>query len=408
MAIYDDIPQSSLRWLNNLSGKTGAPLEPSDQTAPAGWLPPAIASRLEPGKVYVMTLAGSAGTEIIAVTGSGLVRGLEGTAPREWPVGTDIFQAITAGQVQWLVSVAPEPAEPGPLQLSAITIDGEHDIYFDVAGAPGGLWAVSNKQLPPSNAGGVLVSTDDGKTWSAGGEVFSGKGPDVLAYGNGVFVAALQVNQLAVSNDNGQTWTHRVPGLENGVITSIETDGAGTWAAASTLGGLAMSYDNGDTWDMKTAVAKVQGFGIVTDGNGNWLTKGGDSFDILRSTDNGATWDEINIAPVMTGRLSYMNGTVMTINSMRQCYISTDFGDTWTQKAQLPIGEGESSVSAFSIVNDGKAWVVAGSKGHVWISEDDGETWDLEVVGSMHVRAASHSEGKILLVGNGITLEASR
>jgi len=408
MAIYDEIPQDNLRWLNNLSGKTGVMLGVSDQAAPEGWLPPEIASRLEAGKTYVMTLTDDEGTEIVAVTDSGLVRGLEGTTPREWPAGTEIFQALTAGQIQWLVSVAPEPAEPGPLQLSAITIDGEYDNYFAVAGAPGDLWVVSDKQNVASNAGGVLVSTDGGKTWSAGGEMFSGKAPDVLAYGDGVFMASLQVNQLAVSSDGGQTWVHKTPGLESGYISSIATDGAGTWAAASTIGGLAMSYDNGDTWAMKAPGAKVQGFGVITDGAGSWLTKGDSIYKLLRSTDNGNSWSEISTPSLAVGMMSYMNGKVMMIDSSRNCRVSTDFGDNWTTKTKLPMDDGESSIFARSIANDGKAWVVVGDKGHVWISEDDGEIWELEVVGSTTLQAVSFHQGKGLLVGVGLSLKAAR
>lgn len=406
--LYDTIKQDSLRWLNNLSGKTGAALEASDQAAPEGWLPSGIASRLEAGKAYVMTLAGDAGTEIIAVTGSALVRGLEGTTPREWPAGTEIFQAVTAGQIQWLVGSMPEPAEPGPLELSPITIDGEYDNYFAVAGLPGGIWVVSDKQNEASNLGGVLVSSDSGNTWSAGGEIFSGKAPDVLTYGDGVLVASLQVNQMATSSDGGQTWTHKTPGIATGYIYSVATDGKGTWAAASTIGGLAMSYDDGDTWAMKAPGAKAQKFGIVTDGAGSWLTKGDSIYKLLRSTDNGNSWSEISTPSLAVGMMFYMNGKVMMIDSSRNCRVSTDFGDNWATKTKLPMDEGESSIFARSIASDGKAWVVVGDKGHVWISEDDGETWELEVVGSTTLQAVSFHQGKGLLVGGGLSLKAAR
>lgn len=123
MAIYDEIPRDSLRWLNNLSGKTNTALEASDQAAPEGWLPPGISSRLEAGKTYVMTLSGDYGTEIVGVTDSGLVRGLEGTTPKQWPAGSNIFQAITAGQIFYLMSRISEPdPDPEPGGTHTLTV----------------------------------------------------------------------------------------------------------------------------------------------------------------------------------------------------------------------------------------------------------------------------------------------
>lgn len=133
--IYNGIPNSSLQWLDRLSGKTGAELPVEAASAPQNWLPSEIASRLVSGKTYILTV----GSEVLALTApSTLTRGLEGTAAATHGAGTDVYQALTAHQLAWLVRQASKipPAPEDMFGHYLGTLEQEGQDYWIFAAPP--------------------------------------------------------------------------------------------------------------------------------------------------------------------------------------------------------------------------------------------------------------------------------
>lgn len=124
------------------------------------------------------------------------------------------------------------------------------------------------------------------------------------------------------SDDAGATWTQPLPVASGQVVypafdtaPEIDTDGAGTWVVVWSSARIedgafteadvvfSRSVDNGQTWSEAARLnaphdrrSHYRWPKIAADGDGNWLTLWlGPSFDIrvARSTDNGATWDDV-------------------------------------------------------------------------------------------------------------------
>lgn len=110
MSLYNNIPQAKLRWLDGISFETGQNLLIGATGANLSWLPPEIASQIEDDKTYVMTISDSDSREVVAISkyysGWRLIRGLEGTAPKDWPTLSRVYQSFTAHQLAYLIRKA--------------------------------------------------------------------------------------------------------------------------------------------------------------------------------------------------------------------------------------------------------------------------------------------------------------
>lgn len=156
MSLYSNIPQSKLRWLDGISFETGQDLLIGATGANSSWLPPAIASQIEDDKTYVMTISDSDSREVVAISksysGWKLIRGLEGTAPKEWPKLSRVYQSFTAHQLAYLIRKASNiplaPSDNWGVYIGTINQSGsDYWIYaappddttnaqFKVAGTP--------------------------------------------------------------------------------------------------------------------------------------------------------------------------------------------------------------------------------------------------------------------------------
>ena len=138
--LYDSVPFSALRWLNNLSGATLEPIGPAAETTASGWLPSSISDLLEQDKIYVLTLIGEsdAVVEIVGVVKKvdsyTVYRGQEGSLARGWPAGSKIYQSITAYQYGQLMAsgVLPSSIKSSAYTLKAADIGSSIDTTANV------------------------------------------------------------------------------------------------------------------------------------------------------------------------------------------------------------------------------------------------------------------------------------
>ncbi len=81
-----------------------------------------------------------------------------------------------------------------------------------------------------------IYSADGGVTWAASGSLPGFTNVSDVVYGNGVFfLAASSLGAMAVSSDNGATWTLANP-MTAGKAWVIEYDGLNTWVAVGGSG----------------------------------------------------------------------------------------------------------------------------------------------------------------------------
>jgi PKD repeat protein len=188
------------------------------------------------------------------------------------------------------------------------------------------------------------------------------------------------------------------------------------------------SADNGASWTEVNASAGWPGRWyhtsvVLPDGSIVLMggSNGGSSYmnDVWRSTDNGATWTEVNVDAGWSGRLEHTSvvlsdGTIVLMGGedyygfKNDVWQSTDNGVTWTEvnaNAEWPARYEHSSVA----LPDDSIVLMGGSDGlgnynDVWRSTDEGETWaEVNTSAGWSARVSHTSvalpDGSIVLMG---------
>jgi photosystem II stability/assembly factor-like uncharacterized protein len=339
------------------------------------------------GTLYRSTDAGSAWSEVLALTGISVFDiefAPEGTAY----IGTqDSARKSSDGGVSWTV-----------LNLGI----GANDQVFDVALDPSDssdIWA-GIADASGSQPVNIMRSTDGGATWANRtpplAQPISGRGIAVDPSNSNTVIAVFGGDfgggQVWVTTDGGDSWTDRSAGLPDNPMQAVVYDGTrllvgGGQRFGSENVGLYQSTDLGASWtplhDNTWPVLVVDAI-AVDPNDAQTILVAVDGSGVNRTTDGGATW-EIGIGGTgaLAGRsLRFRSGTSTDLflgTSSLAVFRSTDSGNTFVQSSNgitelnlfsvdaNPLGPGELAV-AFQGLNDGG----------VLTSLDGGVTWQLE------------------------------
>lgn len=171
----------------------------------------------------------------------------------------------------------------------------------------------------------LFKSSDNGQSWSVisttpdggGGTAFFSYGPQFFAKGMGADI------KIYKSTDNGTTWNEASltfsgnPLNYNAEVQGFEKHGDLIFADISY--GFAFSADAGETW----TVRKLASDGKVVGWPNNFIRYDDWSYQILNSTDNGATWTLTTDGfPILAGVIQYagglgmVNGRVYVLNTI--------------------------------------------------------------------------------------------
>lgn len=181
---------------------------------------------------------------------------------------------------------------------------------------------------------GVYRSSDNGTTWTAAS---SGLGPGVvlaLAGENSSIYASIQPDDLGNggvfrSSDNGATWIPSTSGLGNVYILSLLATGGNVYAGDASAG-VFKSTDHGATWFPSNSGLATESVRALTV-NGTTLFAAGANFT-YRSTNNGASWDQIPDLDFFAIWAFASSGTDIYAGAFGFVLISTDSGETWESK----------------------------------------------------------------------------
>lgn len=247
---------------------------------------------------------------------------------------------------------------------------------------------VDDSKLYISTRGGLAVSTDEGQTWTTLDQS-SGLVNNIIAGfavdGDKYFVGHGNNGGLSVSLDAGQNWsniTARDNGFANSNNPQFVTIIGGTLYVA-TDNGISISSDDGQTFT--TITTNQNGFPDTRKVNDIF----GDGNKIYAATDGGFTVSEdggINWQSTVPGEdgfpagekaLSvYANGDNIYVGTQTSgLVISRDGGETWTNTAILLDGYPDSETVRTLISVDGNLY--AGTNDGLFLSQDQGATWTI-------------------------------
>ncbi len=274
----------------------------------------------------------------------------------------------------------PTQIEPDGLQINGLARDG-------------------SRLIAVGELGHILLADDARGPWNqAKIEPQRGSPLTQVAFvGEGLALAVGHDGWILRSEDRGETWkevafdTERADPLL-GIAGPFE-------GKIFTFGGFGLfqaSTDLGQTWqpvslvkqeaaaaptaDADPFAAYTQGAGGISDRHLNAMTKAGDGSLLLvgekgllaRSTDNGATWEQLpEIYPgSFFGTLSLPSNTLLVFGMRGNAFYSKDFGKSWT-KSGIP-----EAVSLFggAVTPQGQP-VLVGDNNIVLVSSDDGASF---------------------------------
>ncbi len=199
----------------------------------------------------------------------------------------------------------------------------------------------------------------------------------------GTTVLASTQNGIFRSTDNGVNWTPVIIGTANLSVSSFAV--SGTMLYASTNGGLYRSADNGISWTIANANStstptNTSVFSLVVNGT----TFFGIDYDpvrgirhpnVLRSTNNGATWIQANAG--LPASVYYINslavsGTTIFAGTNVGVFRSIDNGANWTSAST---GLTDSfGVYVYQLIVSGTTLVALTNNG-IFRSTNSGDSW---------------------------------
>ena len=214
---------------------------------------------------------------------------------------------------------------------------------------------------------------------------------DAIAYlGEGVVIAGSRGTRTSgltgyvhVSKDYGVTW-RTVGNITGADFITCLCSGANGIGYLLTGGDVHVwkTTDYGETWADLGQVSKAANGGHFANAYGMMMTRkgtllvadaDGNGGHIHRSTDQGATWEDMGaISPRPLYRLNKIKDGVIVNGWAGHVYKSTDDGVTWIDMGQVS----PAPLYAIENLDDDGTVLIATEDGHVFRSTDNGTTWN--------------------------------
>ena len=215
------------------------------------------------------------------------------------------------------------------------------------------------------------------------GNYFQAFGYDSSGYADGGYGTSSNSGSSWSSPSANRDMNFRTYGVALINVRSVHLGSDGSFLVATAETGVYLSTDLGDNWTRKTpdAVEDTDWIKGICSSDGTYIIVVSSANAIYRSANSGTGWAEITPAGGDTFSVNKLatsdDGQFMVIvgenstDATESCYISTDYGATWT--AKKPIAASIEWTEC-DISNDGVIIAVSTST-YFYISLDSGATW---------------------------------
>lgn len=220
--------------------------------------------------------------------------------------------------------------------------------------------------------GGIYRSLDGGASWT---EVFE---DDVYheQYGLSCSTAGdiLCVNGdgVLLSTDDGDSWSWENSGLLAAAVEDIIENSSGMLFVCANRGGVHRSTDHGQSWEEITASSDINWIHILKRDENDAIYAAGNDY-LYRSTDDGINWEKLNPNDRFgsCSDLLVLPSDVLIVAEKGCIYYSSDGGTQWESRS---VGLPDEYVSAL-LQMPGGVLLAAVDQSGMYRSSDDGQTW---------------------------------
>ncbi|MHB1011833.1 MAG: hypothetical protein ACYC37_02800 [Desulfobacteria bacterium] len=266
--------------------------------------------------------------------------------------------------------------------------------------------------LITGGAGGEILSSDNGRTWTSIPSRKLDLRVEGLAFGNRTFLAmnttwnatsSTYTNDfVGATSDNVADWTPRGAVVTDNPLANLAF-GGGTFVAVGDNNTF-HSQDNGATWSRGT-ISGVPYLSDVVYGNGRFVAIDGWSGIIAVSAD-GISWTSSFLDPSLSDSINgirFGGGLFLVATSAGNVFTSAD-GVAWQQRTPIDLtGMVEPSVSSVAYGAGGFLVIVSDlSVDWIYFTFDQGDHWtpvDLAAYGA-GIQDGTYFNGAFLLVGD--------
>jgi photosystem II stability/assembly factor-like uncharacterized protein len=241
----------------------------------------------------------------------------------------------------------------------------------------GRMWRLFNAPsgtiLTSTDGGNVYRSTDGGSTWNAfpidtaitlvTGFASDGKGNLYAACSRGIYISA----------DDGLNWVSIAPFYSYQAVIVTEDD----VIIGGTSEGNWCSSDQGKSWSRANVGINELSVSDVTFGRPNEMWVATVTAGLLRSTDNGDTWEHTSLSHYARSVLWVNDSVLLATQAYWTAHYllrSTDRGITWTKILEHPGFDPSHPTSV--LVRDAGGRIYYGNTFGLHRSTDEGLTWD--------------------------------